>query len=203
MEPSQQVLDAVNELETLAAAGDVQALVACSGEWLARFDRRWQLDLASGRPVEQSVADFCMMALHHCDLLRRTERIADADATALMTMLAIDISGADTGAFPSLYLTLLYEFATGMIAFADASAGDDFAAPHADVMARYALRLFLAAYRRLAPPDDNPWRSFAGSVAAAPLSSEPVVINGHSADFDRPAEVLVDILARMNALGMA
>ncbi|MDE6276589.1 MAG: hypothetical protein K2M06_00595 [Muribaculaceae bacterium] len=197
------------QLEELRAIEDSPAdLTARTGELVARYDREWQLAHNEGRPVEQAVVDFLTSVILHVDCLAATEQLPEASTTMIFGLLSTDISRARVSDFEGLYVRGCHRLAMLLISLADMAA-DGGCAAHLDVSARYGLALFSAAYGRYlqnggAPIRDGGidelFRQLEGSNLSAtlpPLHGEP------PAPLERPGELLVDILTRLRACGLA
>ncbi len=203
--PSAALTAALDELRALQ--GSPADLAARTGELVARYDREWQLAHNRGEAVEQPVADFLTAVIIHVDSLAATGQLPEAATTMLFGLLSADIARADTRRFDGLYLRGLHMLAMLVISMADACPQAGCAA-HLDVCARYALALFAACYGRyiseggapLADGIDELYRQVAGADIEAslpPLHGEP------PAPLEKPGEILVDILTRLRACGLA
>lgn len=205
LEKSDALKEFERELAGIGESGDLPALVAYTGEALARFDNRWRLAVNSRQAVDAPVAEMLSVALLHCGLLRDIGQEGDADATAIMALVAVDISKADIQKFHGQYIQTCYELSMAMVALADAFADDDFGRAHADVLAREALVMFAYACGVCEaaglPIVGEPARLY-DQVKDSPAIAEGVELNGHKADPSAPAELLCDMLARLRALGL-
>lgn len=185
----------IDELRTMQTSADVSALIRFTGEALARFDRRWQTARMAGQPVEPEVDAMLCAAMHHAGLLADAGRDADAVGALLMSLLAVDVSGADIKIAASSLLSATHTFAIAVIGIADRLAGDSFAAQHADVCARYALELFrrvAAAHPAPLPAPAAELMAVTGNLALPPLNDEP-------ASSASSGELICDILSRLRA----
>ena len=179
----------------MQTSADVSALIRFTGEALARFDRRWQTARMAGQPVEPEVDAMLCAAMHHAGLLADAGRDADAVGALLMSLLAVDVSGADIKIVASSLLSATHTFAIAVIGIADRLAGDSFAAQHADVCARYALELFrrvAAAHPAPLPAPAAELMAVTGNLALPPLNDEP-------ASSASSGELICDILSRLRA----
>lgn len=195
-------------LEELRALQDSPAdMAARTGELVARYDREWQLAHNRGEAAEQPVADFLTAVIIHVDTLAATGQLPEAATTLLFGLLSADIARADTRQFEGLYLRGLHMLAMLAISLADACPAPGCAA-HLDVCARYSLALFAAVYGRyaseggapLADGIDELYRQVAGADITASL---PPLHGEAPAPLEKPGEILVDILTRLRACGLA
>lgn len=195
-------------LEELRSAGSPEELAARSGELVAKYDREWQLAHNAGKPVDGPVVDFLTAVQVHVEALAATEQLSEAVTTLLFGLLSADIAKADTSRFEGLYLRSVQTLAMLLISLADACPAPG-CAEHLDVCARYGLGLFTAAYARYLEDGGAPiadrgmdelYRQCAeGGVldALPPLHGEPL------RPLERRGELLVDILTRLRACGLA
>lgn len=204
--PSDQL---TQQLEELRALEDSPAdLTARTGELVARYDREWQLAHNEGRPVEQAVTDFLTAVILHVDCLAATEQLPEAVTTMIFGLLSTDISRARVSEFEGLYVRGCHRLAMLLISLAD-MAPDPGCAAHLDVCARYGLALFQAAYGRYlenggAPITDGGIAELYAQLKDSGLAESLPPLHGEApAPLEKPGELLVDILTRLRACGLA
>lgn len=202
--PSDSLTRSLEELRGLDAA----TAAARTGELVARHDRRWQLAHNAGQPLEQEITDFLTVVLVHVNILAETGQLPEAETTLIFGLLSTDISRARREEFGQLWIRGLYTLGLLTVSLADSgpSAG---AATHLDVCARYALGLFEAQYTAWlegggAPVGEEAVNMMYEQLRASDIAATLPPLHGQAPRLlDAPGEVLVDILTRLRACGLA
>lgn len=178
-----------------------------TGELVAQYDREWQLAHNRGENVNQAVCDFLAVVVLHVDALAQNGELPEAVTTMLFGLLSVDIAKADYKEFQSLYVRANYLLCMLLISLVENNTAPQLA-EHLDVCARYAILLFTSAYRAYLEKGtpivdqglDDLYRQFEASgilTAMPPLHGEAPDAEG------RRGEILVDILTRLRACGLA
>ena len=190
----------------MAECTDIDSYVRSSGEALAVYDNGWKNARTGGGDVDAAIADFMLAGLVHLDALDMAGLREDALGTMLTMLVSVDMAGVSRTGLGMSYMELQLHYARACVELCARSAGDDFAAAHAGAILGMELALYAGAYDEFVEaysPEAADILSLTGMREAAGRYKAADGDGGSAvADIQRPAEALIDMMARLNALGL-
>lgn len=184
---------------------DTDSYVRSTGEALAMYDHAWKKVRAAGGDVDMAIADFLLVGSAHLDALDMAGLRHQALCTMVTMLVSVDMAGVSRPGLGLAYMRLHLGCVRGCVELCAHTGGDAFAAAHAGAVLRLELALYAGAYdeftARYAPDADDICELAGMREAVARYKGERGDGETVTASIDNPAEALVDMMARMAAIG--
>jgi len=191
----------------LAESADIDSFVRSTGEALALYDNAWKKARVCDGDTDTAVAGFMLVGMAHLDALDMAGLRQSALATMLMMLVSVDMAGVSSTGLGLGYLRLHLRFVRACVSLCARSKGDDFASAHAGAILRMAMPLYAGVYDAFVGaynPEADEIDEYAGMREAVARYSGVRGEDEHIvASADNPAEALVDMMSRLNAMGMS
>lgn len=202
---------AINDYRALMGdALDPDTFLRATGEAVARYDAAWKNAYNDHRDINAAMADFLLIATAHLDAMEMASLRRPAMATMISLLISVDMSKASADSLGLLLLDIHRRFIISCAELCLTTAGDPYAAPHAEAIMALEAPLYVAAYERYAATKPAWSETEAAAYAALALAARkkadaaPDASDGSNRIIpnpDAPAEALIDIFSRLHALG--
>lgn len=171
---------------------DPVEFLRATGEDFAQCDSEWKRKRNNGQPCGKAIAELVAAGAVHIDALVLCDMRREALLTAVTILISVDMNGMSASDLPGGYIDVARRMVENASWLREAAADDEFACNHAAAILANAAEVYARAFAAA--------EATASPAEAALCEGCVEYVKSHSTADKTVAELLVDILSRMQVI---